>query len=119
MERYIKTLWQPDSSSSSVGTSFLFVDKKDKSLHPCTDYQGLNASPTKNKYPVPLIDSAFEPLHEAVIFTKLDLRNAYHLIPIKEDDEWKTVFKTPIGHIEYLVIPYQYSLTPHSLSSPS
>lgn len=74
---------------SSLETSFFFVEKKDKSLHPCIDYQGLNPNPIKNKYPLPLIDSEFEPLVEAVILTKLDLRNAYYLIPIKEGDWWR------------------------------
>lgn len=57
------------------------------------------------KYPLPLIDSAFSPLHEATVFSKLDLRNAYHLVRIREGDEWKTAFNTHLGHIEYLVMP--------------
>ncbi len=40
------------------------------------------------------------------IFTKLDLRNAYHLVRIKEGDEWKTAFNTPVGHFEYRVLPF-------------
>ena len=49
--------------------------------------------------------SAFESVQGASIFTKLDLRNAYHLVRIREGDEWKTAFNTPLGHFEYLVMP--------------
>lgn len=55
---------------------------------------GLDDITVKNKCPLPLIDSAFSPMHEATVFTKLDLRNAYHLVRIREGDEWKTAFNT-------------------------
>ena len=90
-------------SSSPVGAGFFFVSKKDSSLRPCIDYRGLNNITVKNKYPLPLISSAFVPLHGAVVFSKLELRNAYHLVHIREGDEWKTAFNTPLGHFEYLV----------------
>lgn len=57
------------------------------------------------KYPLPLLDSAFAPLHWARIFSKLNLRNAYHL-QIREGDEWKMAFNTPLGHFEYWVMPF-------------
>ena len=41
----------------------------------------------KNELPLPLIDPAFEPLHQATISTKLDLRNANHLIRTREGDK--------------------------------
>ncbi|CAK6981241.1 uncharacterized protein LOC108874699, partial [Scomber scombrus] len=99
-------------SSSPVGAGFFFVAKKDKTLRPCIDYTGLNAITVKNKYPLPLLDSAFTPLHDSVIFTKLDLRNAYHLIRIKEGDECKTAFNTHLGHFEYLVMPFGLTNAP-------
>lgn len=73
MEKYITDsvaagLIRP--SSSPVGVFFFFVDKKDGFLRPCIDYTGLNDITIKNKYPLPLIDSAFSPLHEATVFTK-------------------------------------------------
>ena len=99
-------------SSSPLGAGFFFVEKKDKLLRPCIDFRGLNDITIKNKYPLPLIDSAFGPLHEATIFTKLDLRNAYHLVRIREGDEWKTGFNTPLGHFEYLVMPFGLTNAP-------
>lgn len=85
-------------STSPVGAGFFFVTKKDKTLHPCIDYQGLNNITIKNKYPLPLIDSIRKQLQSVTNFIKLDLRNAYHLVRIKEGDEWKTAFRTPLGH---------------------
>lgn len=99
-------------SSSSAGAGFFFVDKKDKSLRPCIDYRGLNDITIKNRYPLPLISSAFELLQGATVFSKLDLRNAYHLVRIREGDEWKTAFNTANGHYEYLVMPFGLTNAP-------
>ena len=99
-------------SSSPAGAGFFFVGKKDGSLRPCIDYRGLNDITVKNRYPLPLLSSAFELLQDATVFTKLDLRNAYHLVRIREGDEWKTAFNTPTGHYEYLVMPFGLTNAP-------
>uniref|UniRef100_A0A3P9MKA3 CCHC-type domain-containing protein n=1 Tax=Oryzias latipes TaxID=8090 RepID=A0A3P9MKA3_ORYLA len=93
-------------SSSPVGAGFFFVEKKDKSLLPCIDFRELNQITLKDKYSLPLISSAFDSVQGAQIFSKLDLRNAYHLVRVKDGDEWKTAFNTPLGHYEYLVMPF-------------
>lgn len=73
------------------------MEKKDKSLRSCIDFHRLNNTTVKNKYLLSLINSAFEPLQRATIFTKLDLRNAYHIVRIRQGDEWKTAFNILFG----------------------
>ena len=99
-------------SSSPVAAGFFFVAKKDGSLRPCIDYRQLNTITVKNKYPIPLLSSTFEPLMHATVFTKVDLRNAYHLVRIREGDEWKTRVNTHLGHFEYLVMPFGLTNAP-------
>ena len=89
-----------------------FVGKRDKTLRPCIDFCGLNEITVKNRCPLPLISSGFELLQGAKVFTKLDLRNAYHLVRIREGDEWKMAFNTPTGHYEYLVMPFGLTNAP-------
>ncbi|KAF7648883.1 hypothetical protein LDENG_00150580, partial [Lucifuga dentata] len=115
MDKYIQSSLAAGiirTSSSPVGAGFFFIEKKDKSLRPCIDYRGLNEVTIKNRYPLPLLFSAFELLQGATIFTKLDLRNAYHLVRIREGDEWKMAFNTPSGPYEYLVMPFGLTNAP-------
>uniref|UniRef100_A0A4W5NN01 ribonuclease H n=1 Tax=Hucho hucho TaxID=62062 RepID=A0A4W5NN01_9TELE len=101
---YSLSVWPLGPTSvSPAGAGFFFVEK-DKTLRPCIDYRGLNDITVKNHYPY--LSSVFEPLRWATIFSKLDLRNAYHLVRMHEEDEWKTAFNTASGHNEYQVMPF-------------
>ena len=69
-------------SSSPWGCLAIFV-KKDGTLWMCVDYHPLNAVTIKNKYPLPRIDTLFDPLVGAKVFFKIDLRSGYHQIKIR------------------------------------
>ena len=72
----------------------------------CVDYRQLNKLTIANKYPLPLMTELRDRVAGATIFTKLDLKDGYHLLRIKEGDEWKTAFRTRYGHYEYKVMPF-------------
>ena len=98
--------------SSPASASMLFVKKKEGSLQPCLDYQGLNKGTVKDRYPLPLINKTLTRIAKAKIITKIYIQDAYNLIRIKEGDEWKTAFRTRFGLFEFLVIPFGLTNAP-------
>ena len=91
-------------SSSPWGCLAIFVKKKDGTLWMCVDYHPLNAVTIKNKYSLPRIDTLFDLLAGAKVFSKIDLRSGYHQIKIRPQDIPKTTFSTRYGLYEYLVM---------------
>jgi hypothetical protein len=103
--------WIRDSTSLA-GAPILFVLKKDGTLRLCVDYRGLNKITKKNRLALPLISETLDCLGGAVVFTKLDMKNAYYRIRIKRGDEWKTAFRTRYGYFEYMVMPFGLTNAP-------
>jgi hypothetical protein len=104
-------------SKSPAGAPILFVPKADSTMRLCVDYRGLNKVTIKNQYPIPLVSEMLDQLSKAKVFSKLNLRDAYHRLRIKEGDEWKTAFKTRYGHYEYLVMPFRLANAPATFQS--
>jgi hypothetical protein len=65
-------------SLSPWGCPALFVKKKDQALRLWVDYRPLNAVTIKNKYPLPRIDTLFDQLVGAKLFSKIDTLHLMH-----------------------------------------
>ncbi len=73
--------------NSSSGAPVLFTPKSDGTLRLCVDCRGLNSMTIKNRYPLPLIDEILNRFSGTRVFTKIDLKNAYYRLRIREGDE--------------------------------
>ena len=91
---------------SPAGAPILFVPKPDSRLRLVVNYRGLNKVTIHNKYLIPMMTELKDRVKDAQIFTKLDLKDGFHLIRIRQGDEWKTAFRTHYGLYEYKVMPF-------------
>ena len=85
------------------------VRKPDGSWRPCGEYRLLNAATTNDRYPVPHIQNFNANLDGCSVFSKIDLCNGYHQIPVVPDDIHKTAVITPFGLFEFLRMPFGLS----------
>jgi len=82
-------------STSSAGSPILFLPKPHgRGLRLCVDYRVLNRITIPNRYPLLLMQELQDRVRGAQWFTKMDLKNGFHLIGMKEGDKWKT----PLEH---------------------
>ena len=91
-EQLVKGYICPSKSPYTV--PFFFIKKKDGKLRPVQDYRQLNEWTIHNHYPIPLISELSAKVQGAKWFTKVDLRQGYNNICIREGDEWKAAFIT-------------------------
>ena len=60
----------------------------------------------KNRYSLPRIDDLFDRFQGETIFSKIDLRLGYNQVRIKDEDIFKTTFRTVYDHYEFVIIPF-------------
>jgi len=86
-----------EASQAPYSSPTLFVKKPNGGLRFCIDYRKLNELTRKDRYPIPLIDETLARLAKAKIYTKLDIRQAFHRIRMDPDSEELTTFRTRYG----------------------
>ena len=94
-----------DSKSPWPSPTFL-IKKKNGDYRVIQDYQKLNSFTIPDKTPLPLITDLINQLHGKTLFTKFDIRMGYNNIRIKDGDQQKAAFTTPLGQYEPIVMSF-------------
>jgi hypothetical protein len=92
---------------SSAKTLILFVKKTNDKLRLCVNYKKLNEIIIKNRYSLSFINENLNKLFETKIFIKLNVKDVFHRIKIREKNEWKTTFKCRFDHYQYRMIFFE------------
>ena len=79
------------------------------------DYSKLNNITEKDSTPLSRIDNTLNQLIGSQLFTKIDLKDAFNQIRVKEGDKWKTAFETRYRTFEYLVMPFGLTNAPATI----
>lgn len=72
----------------------------------CIDYRALNANTITDSFPLPRIDELLARIGGACVFSKLDLRDGYHQLPMAPADSYKTAFSCRYGSFEFNIVPF-------------
>ena len=87
-------------------SSMVEVVKPNGQLRICLDPRDLNKAIQREKYPLPTIEEVATRLHGAKVFTKLDVRNGFWHIKLKEESSELTAFHTPFGRYCLRRLPF-------------
>jgi hypothetical protein len=92
---------------SSAKILILFVKKTNDKLRLCVNYKDLNEIIIKNRYSLFFINENLNRLFEARIFIKLNVKDVFHRIRIRKENEWKTTFKCRFDHYQYRIMFFE------------
>jgi hypothetical protein len=100
-------------SKSPATALIVFVPKSDgRGLGLCVDHCEIKKITIANCYPLRIMRELQDRVCDSKIFTTIDIKNAYHLIRIKEGEEWKIALRCRYGLYEFLVIPFGLTNAP-------
>ena len=101
-------------SQSEYSSPVVLVEKPDKSLRLCVNYQKLNAICKKRMFPLPNPDELLAKIGEnqPKWFSSTDLAAAFHQVPIHEEDKHKTASALPWALFEWHVLPTGLASSP-------
>jgi hypothetical protein len=95
-------------SDANMGVLIIFIPKPNGKLRLFVNYRGLNAVTIKDPYPLLLIDKLRDRVVGCKWFTKLDFRDGYYLVRLKdEESENAATMRTRYRNFKYKVMPFE------------
>ena len=74
---------------------------KPKEIRICVDMRSLNKAIIRERHIIPTIDDVVSDLNGCKVFSKIDLNQGYHQIPLHPDSRALSTFSTHVGLFQY------------------
>ena len=103
-------------SKSAWSNAVVLVQKKDRGLRFCINFQRLNAQTQKDAFPLPQIHDTIDALSGSKYYTTVDLLSGFWQTPMEESSEQYMAFTLTVGTLQF----FQYEHVPFGLcNSPA
>ena len=119
LKREIQDLIEKDiiePTVSSWSSPCLLLPKKNGSFRLVVDYRKLNEITEIDTYPLPNISEVLMKLDKAKYYSNIDLKMAYHQVPIEKESIPMTAFRTADAHYAYKRCPFGLTSMPSIFS---
>lgn len=91
----------------------MVVPKTNKSIRVCGDYKvTVNPCLIIDQHPLPIPEDLFATLEGGVLFTKLDLSQAYNQLELDKESQQVCTINTPDGLFQYTRMPFGIASAP-------
>ena len=95
-----------EASSAPCSSPILLAKKPGGGIRFCVNYRKLNSLTKKDAYPLLLIAETIARLKKAIVFTKFDIRQAFHKLRMAIESEDATTFASQFGAYKWKVMPF-------------
>ena len=95
-----------EPSESPYCSPVLIVKKKDNTNRFCIDFRTLNKITVFDAEPMPNMEEIFTKIAGHKYISKLDLTKGYWQIPLTKNAKQYTAFQTPLGLLQFKVLPF-------------
>jgi len=87
-------------STSPYASPCVITPKANGKLRLCQDFRAINKLTELDPFPFPLIDNIINDFGGCRYFSKIDLKDGFHIIGLSEETRKYTAFVLPFGHYE-------------------
>ena len=95
-----------EASSAPCLSRIMLAAKPGGGIRFCVNYRRLNELTKKDTYLIPLIKETLAQLKNAKVFTKIDIRQAFHKLRMAADSEDLTTFGSRFEAFKWKVLPF-------------
>ena len=96
----------PENQPTPWVSPVVVVPKSDGTVRLCLDMRMINQAIQRVRHLIPTVEDISLDLNQAKYFTKLDLPQAYHQLPLDEQSRFIATFSTHLGLFRYTRLPY-------------